>query len=102
MNMRGRARTSPDQAGSPGTRDGGTRFLVHARVAAELMRESVVLRHARLWISNGHPASVVLKNQHFTIDKNQIATARLASNQVVGTSEFSRRICPQSARQLNN
>ena len=31
----------------------------------------VVLCHAQLWISNGHPASVVAKYQHLAIEKNQ-------------------------------
>jgi hypothetical protein len=33
---------------------------------------SVVLSHARLWISNGHLASEVVKNQHLTIYKVQL------------------------------
>jgi hypothetical protein len=34
------------------------------------------LSHARLWISNGHPASVVIKNQHLTIEKRSLSAAR--------------------------
>ena len=32
----------------------------------------VLLSHAQLWISNGHPASVAVENQHLTIEKNPI------------------------------
>jgi hypothetical protein len=51
----------------------------------------VMLSHARLWISNGHPASVVVRNQLLAIERNLISTARRASNQVVGGSSPSGR-----------
>src|SRR6266404_2523351 len=55
----------------------------------------VVLRHARLWISNGHPTSEVYKYQQLTVGQARISTVRQASNQGVrGSNPIGRTFDP--------
>jgi hypothetical protein len=47
-----------------------------------------MLRRARLWISNGHPASVVVKNQLLAIIIIYNFSALQTSNRAVGGSSL--------------
>jgi hypothetical protein len=57
--------------------------------AAGVLRESIVpccASLAQLRTSNGHPASVIVKNQLVAVAKKPLLTQRPASKQVVGGS----------------
>jgi hypothetical protein len=50
--------------------------MASSKMSRSALRIVGPLSHARLWMSNGHPASVVIKNQHLTIEKRPLSAAR--------------------------